>query len=120
MIDPNTLVPSPMSAALSAFDECSRYRGIALVDYVGADGVLHVYVGRRNVPAPESLAAIANYVVGEGDRLDRIASSQFGDPRWWWRIADGNRALDPADLTATPGTRLQLTLPAGVPGPSNR
>lgn len=118
MIDPSTLVPSPQNAALSVYDECSRYRGIALLEYTGADGVLHVYVGRRVVPAPASLAAIGTYTVNEGDRLDQIASSQFADPRWWWRIADGNGALDPADLTATPGTVLRLTLPAGMPGPT--
>ncbi|NVH74225.1 LysM domain-containing protein [Paraburkholderia sp. JPY432] len=118
MIDPSTLIPSPQSAALSVYDACSRYLGIPLLEFTDADGATHVYVRRRQVPAAESLAALGTYTVSEGDRLDQIAASQFADPRWWWRIADGNGALDPAALTATPGARLRLTLPAGVPGPS--
>ncbi len=32
-----------------------------------------------------------------------------------WRIADAHRVLDPAELTAAAGTRLRITLPAGLP-----
>ena len=40
----------------------------------------------------------------------------MGDPEAFWRIADANSALRPQDLTRTPGRRLRITLPEGIPG----
>jgi hypothetical protein len=55
--------------------------------------------------------------VAEGDRLDSLAATWLTDSHWWWRIADANRALDPAELTASAaiGRSLRITLPEGVP-----
>lgn len=118
MLDFNSLVPSAQDAALDVYDELSRYRGLALLNFVDADGRAHVYVARRFVPPPDSMAQVGQYAVREGDRIDNIAASQFGDPRWWWRINDANAALDSAELTAKPGRVLLITLPPGVPGPT--
>jgi hypothetical protein len=41
------------------------------------------------------------------------------DAEQFWRIADANAALHPNELTAQPGRRLRITLPEGIPGPSN-
>jgi len=117
MIDPAAMVPSFQDAPLEVYDELSRYRGLPLVKLTFPDGGEVVYVARRFLPQPQQLAEIAQVSVREGDRLDILSSQQFGDARWWWRIADANAALDPADLTARIGTRLRITLPEGVPVP---
>ena len=56
----------------------------------------------------------------QGERADHLSAQYLGDPEMFWLIADANRAFDPADLTATPGTRVRITLPAGLPGPEAR
>jgi hypothetical protein len=117
MIDPASLVPSVQDAPLEVYDEFSRYRGLALLTFVDAQGREVIYVARRFIPPPEQLAEIAQVEVREGDRLDIIAGQQFADARSWWRLADANRALDPADLTERIGRRLRVTLPEGVPIP---
>jgi hypothetical protein len=117
MIDPTSMVPSIQDAPLEVYDEFSRYRGLPLLSYVDARGREVIYVTRRILPQPEDLAEIAKFEVREGDRLDIIAAQQYADARWWWRLADANRALDPADLTARIGRRLRITLPQGVPQP---
>lgn len=119
MQDLASLVPSMQDSAINVYDELSRYQGLPLLNFVDPDGRTHVYVARRFLPQPDSMAQIAQYVVQEGDRIDNIAASQFGDPRWWWRIADANNALDSAELTGTFGRILRITLPAGVPGPQS-
>jgi hypothetical protein len=40
----------------------------------------------------------------------------LADAEQWWRIADANPVLDPAELTAEPGRTLRITLSEGVPG----
>jgi hypothetical protein len=50
-------------------------------------------------------------VVQRGDRLDRIASDEYGDPTAWRVIADANRIVDPLHLT--PGATLTLPPLAG-------
>lgn len=98
------------------FPPTSRYAGLEVATHVGADGKSRVYVRRRFVPPPERLAEIGEHTVTGGDRLDRVTASHLGDPELFWRVCDGNRALRPDDLTATPGRRLRITLPDGFPG----
>jgi hypothetical protein len=33
-----------------------------------------------------------------------------------WRLCDANGAMRPDELTETPGRRLRITLPEGIPG----
>lgn len=75
-----------------------------------------VYLERRFVPQPESLAPLRTHTVAVGERLDVIASVEIGDPSMWWQVADANRAMWPEDLTARIGARLRITYPEGVPG----
>ena len=74
------------------------------------------YLLRRLLPAPESLAATGAYTVRAGDRADVVSWRVYGDPELFWQLADGNGVMDPAELTATAGRVLRVTLPAGVPG----
>jgi hypothetical protein len=91
------------------FAMTSRYHGIPTASL----GTI-VYVRRRFLPQPDQLAQIGEHTVAVGERLDHIAAEQFGDPEQAWRIADANRATDPAALEV-PGRRLRITLPPGLP-----
>jgi hypothetical protein len=117
MIDLTTLVPTLNDTPIDAFDELSRYRGLALLTLTTQDGKQVVYVDRRIVPQAEALIEAGRVPLGEGDRLDNLAATWLGEARWWWRIADANRALDPTALTARAalGRMLRITLPEGAP-----
>ncbi|MGW2253955.1 hypothetical protein ACWCXH_27735 [Kitasatospora sp. NPDC001660] len=96
----------------------SRYHGLPTATWTSPDGRPVTYVRRRFLPQPDDLAFVAEQVVAPGDRLDRVAARQYGDPEQAWRIADANRAMWPEDLTAVPGRRLRIALPYGLPGPA--
>lgn len=119
MMDLSTLVPGLQDARVEVYDESSRYRGLALLRLIDSAGREQVYLDRRILPQPETMAEAGRVTVQQGDRLDNIAAAQFGDAGWWWRIADANRALDPAALTAGAalGRTLRITLPDGMPLP---
>ncbi|MFE6690643.1 LysM peptidoglycan-binding domain-containing protein [Streptomyces sp. NPDC057743] len=93
----------------------SRYQGIPTAVHTLRDGRQVRHLRRRFLPQPEELAHAGVHVVAAGDRLDRIAARHYGDPEQFWRIADANRALWPASLTAVPGRRLRIALPLGAP-----
>lgn len=98
------------------FPPTSRYYGLGTDTLATADGRTVTFVRRRFVPPPAAFQAIASHAVVEGERPDQIAATHFGDPTLSWRLCDANGATDPAELTATPGRRLRVTLPAGIPG----
>jgi hypothetical protein len=97
------------------FSTTSRYQGIPTSTFELPDGRTVVYVQRRMLPPPETLAQIGEHEVAVGERADHVAYAAYGDPEQSWRIADGNRAMDAAELMV-PGARLRITLPAGIPG----
>lgn len=95
----------------------SRYHGIPTATLAGPDGeTAVVYLRRRLLPPAERFALLRERVVAEGDRPDHVAAAELGDPGAFWRIADANAAMRPEDLTSTPGRRLRITLPEGIPG----
>lgn len=99
------------------FSPASRYHGSETALYVPPDGGQPVpYVRRRFLPDPAGLTPVGFHTVGEGDRLDRVAAAAFGDPELFWQLADANPVLDPAELTARPGRRLLIALPAAAGG----
>jgi hypothetical protein len=97
-------------------DPLSRYAPVEQVTVVMPDGREVRCLRRRFLPQPERLAQVDEAVVRLGDRLDRIAAAHLGNPELSWRIADGNRAMRPSELAETPGRRLRITLPEGMPG----
>jgi hypothetical protein len=99
------------------FGPSSRYAGLPIARAV-FDGREVVYVTRRFVPPPEVLSVIGEHTVAQGERLDHVAARHLGDPELFWRICDANRAMRPEDLM-TPGRRLAIALPEGVPGIPN-
>ncbi|MFI6875336.1 LysM domain-containing protein [Streptomyces sp. NPDC050400] len=99
------------------FTPASRYHGIEVARYQPPDdGDPIPYVRRRLLPDPATLTPIGFRTVAESDRLDRIAAAAFGDPELFWRIADANPVLDPAELTDRPGRRLLIALSAEAAG----
>lgn len=100
------------------FGPSSRYAGIATAKMV-LDGETVVFLRRRFLPPPESLAVIGVHLVTQDERLDHVAARYLGDPEQFWRIADANRALRPQDLMNAIGRRLVITLPEGVAGIPN-
>ncbi len=107
----------PPALTAPRFPPTSRYAGIETVAAVGANGREIRYLRRRFVPDPDKLGEIGRHVVQDGDRLDRIAAAALGDPEQFWRLCDGNRALDPVQLETPIGRVLRITLPAGIPAP---
>lgn len=110
------LQPSGLEATV--FPPTSRYHGLPVKTFVGADGRETAYVGRRFLPAHDQLQALQEYTVTQGDRIDNLASRFIGDPEQFWRIADANTELDPQRLTTEVGRRIRIALPEGIPGAS--
>lgn len=101
----------------TAFPPESRYHGIAIKSLAGPDGVPVPYLARRPVPAPERFADLSEHRVKQGERLDRIAATQIGDPTQFWQLCDANGTIKPEELEV-PGARIRITLPADVPAPT--
>ena len=103
------------------FPADSRYYGTTTLSYVSPTGEAITYLARRIVPqpGPPNFATIGQHTVRQSDRLDLIAAKYLGDPLIFWLICDANGAIDPDDLTATPGRVLNITTPQGVPGAPN-
>jgi nucleoid-associated protein YgaU len=116
MIDPLLALLQPGALKSSLFPPASRYHGIDTATLQRPGGSTVAYLRRRFVPAPEQLALLQEHTVTRGDRLDNIAANYIGDPEQFWRICDANRAMRPEELTETPGRKLRITLPEGIPG----
>lgn len=103
------------------FPTNSRYYGSATLTFTAPDGETVSYLARRFVPQPgaANYATIAQHTVMQGDRLDLIAAKYLGDPLFFWLLCDANGAIRPDELTDTPGTVLNITMPQGVPGGTN-
>lgn len=100
------------------FPPTSRYYGIETVTVQRSSTSSITYLRRRFLPPPERFALLKEHVAVGGERLDQIAAQELGDAEAFWRIADANAAMRPEALTETPGRRLRITLPEGIPGPS--
>lgn len=84
--------------------EDSRYDTAALVPIADSEGVYRATViPRRTVTVQEYTV----YQVQAGDRLDLLAFQAYGDPEFWWKIADANPQLVIPD-ELTPGMLLHI------------
>lgn len=99
------------------FPPTSRYRPIATAELVTPEGRTVIYLRRRFIPPPERFELLYEHEVTQGERVDTIAASELGDPEQFWRIADANAALHPAELVEEAGQVLSITLPEGLTGP---
>lgn len=87
-------------AAGTRFPANSRYHMVSTREWTGADGRARRYLRRRFVPQPEALGVDMHVRIREGDRLDLVSAERLGDAERFWRIADANGAMHPADLIA--------------------
>lgn len=97
----------------------SRYYGLPQKTLELPDGSSIAYLGRRIIALPDRFATLETHTVLQGERPDLIAYQHLGDPEQYWRICDANSVLQPEELTARPGSQIRITLPEGIPGPSN-
>ncbi len=107
---------NPDPATTPRFPPNSRYAATPIARLTAPDGREVPYLRRRFVPSPERFAVISEHRVEEGDRLDRIAAQELGDPELFWRLCDANGAMRPSELTETIRRPLRITLPDGIPG----
>jgi hypothetical protein len=103
------------------FPTDSRYYNSRTLSYTAPNGQVIPYLAQRFVPQPgaPNYSTVAQHTVKSGDRLDLLAAKYLGDPLMFWLICDANGAICPAQLVATPGTVLNITMPQGVPGGSS-
>jgi len=93
------------------FAPTSRYYDIETAKFVAADGREFVYLRRRFLPDARTMIVLTEHPVTEGDRLDNITAQYLGDPEQFWRVCDANEAMQPEELTAEVGRRLNISLP---------
>lgn len=93
------------------FDPTSRYARIPVLTYTGPDGLPIAYVSRRFLPRGADLPLLAEVAVRSGDRPDLLSARTLGDPTVFWRIADANDTMDPAELTDEPGEIVRIPVP---------
>lgn len=105
----------PNGASSLRFPPNSRYHGIGVKVKETEDGRSIPYLKRRLVPGPERFELLVEHEVQEGERLDNITAQHLGDPEQFWQVCDANGAIQPSELE-TPGRRLRITLPEGIPG----
>jgi hypothetical protein len=89
--------------------EGSRYENETVVRITDASGVSQpaIYV-RPDIDAATFRYQL--YAVQDGDRLDNLAATFFGDPEFWWVIARANpEVFYPSNLS--PG--MLLRIPSG-------
>lgn len=119
MIDPLQALLQSGALKTTSFPPSSRYHRIETTTMETADGKTIIYLRRRFVPPPERFSLLQEHVIAAGDRSDNLASRYLGDPEQFWQLCDANNVMVPQELTETPGRRIRITLPEGIPGVSN-
>ncbi len=119
MIDPMQAVIQAGAINTTPLSPNSRYYNVGTTTLETAADKTVIYLKRRFVPPPERFALLQEHTVTQGERLDVITAHYVGDPEQFWRICDANNTLHPAELTATIGRKLRITLPEGIPGNNN-
>lgn len=119
MSDPIKSFLQSTGLATAAFGPGSRYHGLPTAEWKDANGRTVSYVTRRFVPSPERFTDLQVHFVNAGDRLDNLGARYVGDPQQYWRLCDANGAMRPDELVETVGAALRITLPEGIPEPTD-
>ena len=93
------------------FEPTSRYYSIENASRTQPDGRVVAYKRRRFLPRGESLLALAEVNLAQGERLDVLTARVLGDAEQFWRVCDANNAMYPPDLVAQHGQRLKVPVP---------
>jgi hypothetical protein len=100
----------------SPFPPTSRYHLVGTAVHTTPTGEEIVHLRRRFIPPPDRFHLLQEHTVTQGERHDTLAAQFMGDPEQFWRLCDANGVLRPEELTETPGSRVRITLPEGIPG----
>ena len=92
------------------FEPTSRYYKLETATFNPNKDEDSVYVQRRFLPQSKDIQILEQIRVNPEDRLDLIAAKKIGNPELFWQICDANAAMNPTELTAEPGQRLQIPL----------
>lgn len=87
----------------------SRYAKLPTAVFIDRDGRARPYVLPRPIPPPAPTRQ--RHEMGDGERLDHVATRAFGDPEQFWRLCDVNTELRPDDLEVA---GRQITVPLVV------
>jgi hypothetical protein len=90
------------------YPRSSRYHDVEIGIHRRPDGTEVRYAKRRILPPLPDPDATFPHTVSDGERPDHLGQRYFHDPLAWWRIADANPVLDPRELTAEPGRRIDV------------
>lgn len=93
------------------YPRTSRYHDVEIGVHRQADGTEVRFAKRRLLPRLPDENNTTRHVVNAGERPDHLGQRFFGDPGQWWRIADANPVLDPAELTGEPGRTIDVPSP---------
>jgi hypothetical protein len=93
------------------FDFTSRYYLIETAVYTAPDGRELPYKRRRFLPPSAGMPLLGEVTVVQNDRLDLVTARSLGVPEAFWRVADDNDAMTPAELTGVAGRRLRIPQP---------
>ncbi|MGW0476492.1 hypothetical protein [Streptomyces coeruleorubidus] len=111
----------PYESALDAipgahpYPRTSRYHDAEIGMHRQPDGTEVRYTKRRLLPPLDESEDTQVHTVRTGERPDLLAQRYFGDPGQWWQIADANPVLDPRELTAEPGSEVDIPLAGHFP-----
>ncbi|HTN47549.1 MAG TPA: hypothetical protein VL098_14455 [Flavipsychrobacter sp.] len=119
MTDISQIILQQAGIRASSFSPTSRYNGLPTNSMQGKNGETIVFLRRRIVPKAEKFFVLQKHTVKEGDRIDNVAYQYYGDPERFWQICDSNNVMDPAQLLDLPGSKINITLPDGIPGNTN-
>jgi len=93
------------------FDSTSRYARLPVLTWYAPDATPVVYVSRRFLPRADTLSLLGETAARSDDRPDLVTARTLGDPTMFWRVADANGVMDPADLVDAPGRVLRIPVP---------
>ena len=86
------------------FRDNSRYSRVKQDDVELSDGRTVTVVRLRRLPATTG----SGMMVKGNDQLDLMAQRKYGDPTWFWHIADANTELQANDLVKKTGRTIQV------------
>jgi len=93
------------------FDANSRYAKLPTARFTRPDGTEIVYVRRRFLPKGAEMPLLVEATVQHGERIDHLTARTLGQPEQYWRVADANDAMKPADLVEIPGVLVRVPVP---------
>ncbi|WP_405909992.1 hypothetical protein OG742_40555 [Streptomyces sp. NBC_00828] len=98
------------------YPRSSRYHDAEIGVHRQPDGTEVRYAKRRLLPPVTDEAEDTQaHTVSTGERPDLLGQRYFGDSAQWWQIADANPVLDPRELTAEPGSEIDIPRAGSFP-----